>query len=289
MKKLALIVFFSLFLGGCTLRNPFLKKPAGLEVSSDPTAVVYLNDNQLGTTPLTRDDLEPGDYTLKLVPQEDGLTTWETQLTLKKEATTIISRNFADSETDSAGYILELRQDAGDQAYLSIVSDPDTINLHLDGQAKGYTPVSRLEVSPGSHQLLLSSPGYHELPLSLNAVKGYNLVISAKLSPDLITLSTPPPSTSSATTPEEDSSPPQDEQLPDSTQLDPPYVTIKETGTGWLRVRKEPSATSVELGKVNVGEELPYLEDTTETGWYKVEFEGEEGWLSARYATLVKQ
>ena len=65
-------------------------------------------------------------------------------------------------------------------------------------------------------------------------------------------------------------------------------MIINETGTGWLRVRKDPSASSEELGKANVGEKLKYLGDTTDTGWFKVEFESQPGYVSGRYITLVK-
>ncbi|EKD79974.1 MAG: hypothetical protein ACD_40C00234G0003 [uncultured bacterium] len=63
---------------------------------------------------------------------------------------------------------------------------------------------------------------------------------------------------------------------------------IGETGTGWLRVRKEASGTSDELGKANTGEKLKYLGESTDLGWHQVEFEGNSGWVSGKYVTVVK-
>ncbi|MFH1244174.1 MAG: SH3 domain-containing protein, partial [bacterium] len=70
--------------------------------------------------------------------------------------------------------------------------------------------------------------------------------------------------------------------------IDKPYVLIGETGTGWLRVRKDASGTSDELGKANTGEKLKYLGESTDLGWHQVEFEGSQGWVSGKYTTIVK-
>lgn len=61
---------------------------------------------------------------------------------------------------------------------------------------------------------------------------------------------------------------------------------VKDTPTGWLRVRKEPSLAGVELGKVNAGEILEVLE--TRAGWVKVKTkDGLEGWCASDYLQLL--
>jgi len=286
MKKLSLLLVFSLLLGGCTIRNPFLKKPAGLEISSTPPTTVFLNGKNVGTTPYLDQALKPGKYTVKLIPTSSEVTSqpWETQVELIPQATTVINRTFASSEVNAEGYVLELTQVAGDQTYLSVISDPDTVNLTLDGKPQGFTPITMFEITPGSHQLDLASPGFKPTSLSVSSENGYNLIVNVKLSPQEITLTPATPATPSAS-PAADSTP--SASLSPSEPL-PPYVIIKETGTGWLRVRADASATSEELGKVNVGEKLKYLDETTEAGWFKVEFEGKPGWLSGKYVDLVK-
>lgn len=294
-NKFLIIIASTFLLGGCTIRNPFLKKPAGIDITSTPTSTVFLNGEEVGTTPFIVADLTPAKYQIKLVPESGSgnYSIWETQLTLKGEVTTIINKNFAEAETDSSSYILELRPEPGEGTYLSIISDPDTVNLNIDGTPTGYTPVTKLDSTPGSHQLSLSSPGYKPLELSVNTVKGYNLVINIKLASDQILLTSPPPATTSAIPPTE---PTESTDLPTNQHADlpaqagtpTPHVIIQETGTGWLRVRKEPSSSGEELGKADVGETLPYLGETSDTGWHQVEFEGQKGWLSAKYVKLVK-
>jgi len=281
MKRVALLLFslgfllllvYLIFFSG---RNPFRKKPAGLDITSSPSgSEVYLDGKVIGTTPLLLLDLAPGRYQLKLVPPgETSLSSWETTLTLTSSLSTVVHKDFALAESDSASYTLTLEKTPG-HTYLSLVTDPATVNLTLDGKPSGYTPLTQSSVNPGTHHLSLTSPGYHPLELEINAIENYHLVVSAKLAAAPIILSSPSPASASA--------------QPSPSPSSGPTVLIEETDTGWLRVRQEPSSSAIELGKVNVGERLPYLGETTDTGWHKVEFEGESGWISSRYAKLIR-
>lgn len=291
MKKLVLVFLSALFLGGCNPKDLFIKPPAGLEITTTPEATVFLNDENRGNTPFSDKALKPGVYTLRLVPTGSvSLPSYETKLTLSSKASTVISRVFTESDLDSSGYTLELQEDPGGETYLSIISDPDTINVTIDDKPSGFTPLSKLPSAPGSHSLKVTSPGYVSQELSVNTVKGYNLIVNFKLASQLITLTAPAiasaaagPTTSPSPTPT-----PASASAVLSLTPDKPYVTIEETGTGWLRVRTDASATSDELGKATTGEKLKYLGETTESGWFKIEFEGKTGWVSGKYVTLVK-
>ncbi len=284
MKKLALILVSTIFLGGCNLKDFFVKPPAGLEISTVPTATVFLNGENLGSTPYADTNLKPGTYTLKLVPADgSALAPYETQMDLVSRTSTIINRTFASSDLDSAGYTLQLLETSPDQTYLSLISDPDLINVTLDNVPSGFTPLSKLVTTPGVHSLSVSSPGYLPQELSVTTRKGYNLLVNFKLAGETIILTPAQPSTSSATPPLSSPSP-----VAQATDLPKPYVVIGETETGWLRVRREPSGTAEELGKANTGEKLKYLGESTDLGWHKIEFEGSVGYVSGKYVTLVK-
>lgn len=287
MYKLLTVLASAILLGGCTLKDFFVKPPAGLEIASIPAATVFLDGESQGDTPYVNKELKPGSYTLKLVALGDSnLPPYETNLTLISKASTIISHTFATSELETSGYSMQLQEEASGATYLSVISDPDTINVTIDDKPTGFTPLSKLATSPGSHKLVVTSPGYVQQELSVNVVKGYNLIVNFKLASQTITLAPPEASTPAAT--------PQPTPTPASASAtltltpDKPYVEIIETGTGWLRVRKEGSGTAEELGKANTGEKLKYLGETTDLGWHKVEFEGSVGYVSGKYTTLVK-
>ncbi len=290
MKKLVFVLISSLLLGGCNVKDLFIKPPAGLEIATSPSSTVFLNGENKGETPFSDKNLKPGSYTLKLVPSSDpSLSPYETKLSLTSKASTIISRTLAASDLDSSGYTLQLVEDTSGATFLSIISEPDTISVTIDNQPSGFTPLSKLPTTPGSHSLVVTSPGYLPQELSVIAVKGYNLIVNFKLASQTIVLTPPSPSpavsSAAAGLAPLASTPP---ATTSATTMAKPYVLIGETGTGWLRVRQDASGTSEELGKANTGETLKYLGESTELGWHKVEFEGQVGWVSGKYVTVVK-
>jgi hypothetical protein len=61
-------------------------------------------------------------------------------------------------------------------------------------------------------------------------------------------------------------------------------VVIKESGTGWLRVRATKGG--VEVSKVNTGETFPLI--GVEGGWIQIELpDGQTGWVSGQYASVT--
>lgn len=296
MRKLFVILSCSLLLGGCNLKNLFIKKPAGLEITTSAPATVFLGDQDLGKTPLKNENIAPGTYNLRLLPDDTTLSPYESSVTLESAASTVIVRNFGETVLDSYGYSLSLVPDQADLATLSVVSDPDTSSLTLDGVPTGFTPLSKRELTPGSHEVVVGTPGYAEQKISVVTALGYNLIVNTKLKAEPLTL-TPPPVASTAaaltSSPAPSTTPaPTSLSSPPPSPLAKPYVTVSDspdvTAAGGLNVRKEPSSSADSLGKADVGEHLKYLGETTSAGWHKIEFEGSVGYVSAKYATLTK-
>ncbi len=297
MFKLLTVVLSSLILSGCTVKNLFIKKPAGLEVSTSAPATVYLSDQELGKTPLKNQEIKPGTYTLRLIPDDPTLTPYETSVELESAASTVIARTFGETLLDSHGYSLTLVPDKAEAASLSVVSDPDTSSLTIDGVPSGFTPVSKRELTPGNHELTIGTPGFAEQKIPVSAVAGYNLIVSVKLQSTPVTLTPPPQSTSSATVPSASPSSSPSPSTPPTTVLPSappakPYVTVSDSAdvksAGGLNVRQAPSSTAESLGRAAIGEHLKYLGETTTAGWHKIEFEGSVGYVSAKYATLTR-
>ena len=62
----------------------------------------------------------------------------------------------------------------------------------------------------------------------------------------------------------------------------PSKVLILDTGIGYLKVRSGPGTSYEEIGRATVGNKYTYLGQ--QSGWYKISFEGGEGWVSGDYA-----
>ena len=258
------------------------KPNAVLRVDTTPPSLVYIDNIQVGQTPIEK-IFKPGEITIKLIPTStiSALTTYQTKVHLTSQTITVIRRDFGDSDITSAGEVINLEPQPGKNASLAVITSiPDSASITLDGQPQGFTPILIPQVQAGDHQIVISAPGFTPRTISAKTVAGYKLNLNAKLAG---LPSEAPRSPGEVGAKEGDATP--------SATLKKPYVEIKATPTGFLRVREKPDTKSQELGRVQPGDSYPLLDKTT--GWYliKVDLEatvsglpaGSQGWVSAQY------
>lgn len=283
------VVSSAVFLSACSLK----KTPAALQINTTPAANVFVDGKLLGKTPYQGSNWNPGEISLKLIPESTTLplVSWEGKIKLDSGVLTLIERDFAVSENESSGEILTLEKIKDKKlATLSVISDPDGTLISVDGEAKGFAPLSLDKIGVGDHQITITKEGYEEKTVRAKTIAGFKLIVNVKLAqkPETPTASvsgglTPIP-TVKASSPKTTTSP---TPKPSGTATEATQVLIKETPTGWLRVRLGPSKNATDSGaKINPGEEYPLLGE--ESGWYKIEYEeGKEGWVSGQYATKI--
>jgi len=303
MKRKWLIIIvavLALVLVGLIFKSKFFNRqgPGALQISTTPRAVVYLDGSQVGVTPFFDDKIKSGEHTLKLVPESttDSLVSWEGKVNLLPGILTVVNRNFGSSESNSSGEMLTLeRIGRKDRSSLAVISVPDQAVVKIAGEPRGFTPLTVDDLTPGDYSVVISAPGYEEKSISASTIGGYKLIINVQLAQQMEGIEG---ATESAENEDEQT----DEAAGDVTPTPAvkatpatkatlpakPYVTVKDTPTGWLRVRAEPSTSADEVAKINVGESFPYLNEE-DNGWYKLEHEkGEEGWASGVYLDLVE-
>lgn len=244
---------------------------AALQIQSFPKADVFLDNNQVGQTPFKDEKLKPGEYYLKL---SAGSMEWSGKIKLYKEMITFVNRDLADILDNSGGEILTLEKlTDGQTTEITVVSEPNGAIVKVDGKTVGTAPVTVSDIVPGDHEISLSYPGYRERFFRGRVAAGYRLnaaVQLGKTKEEAVTVLTPTPKPATA-----------------SATLAKPYVTIKETPTGWLRVRFAPSTAATESGRVNPGDKFPLLDE--QTGWVKIRFKDLlDGWVSDSYVEKVK-
>jgi len=263
-----LTAIFSIFvLSACSL-SP---QKAALDISSYPTATIFLNDEELGTTPYENVSMKPGNYKLKLVPTDASISPWEKNISLNNKITTIVDYQFHQDKDKIDGHVLYFEKaGAKDQSGLVVTTNPDAGTVAVDGQMQGFAPLNIPNISEGDHQILVTFPGYQSKEIYARGINGYRLVAEIQLKKDEL-----PPEPE----PEEED---EEEEIVED-ELNQPYVTILDTPTGWLRVRLEPSTAASEAAKVDPGKNFSLLGE--EGGWYQIEYEeGEKGWISGKYA-----
>lgn len=292
--KVGLILLTATLLSGCSLL-PGRKKSA-LSVTTTPKATVFLDGEHLGQTPYYNEKLKSGEYVLKIVPESSGqaLNPWEGRVTLSPGILTVVNRELGLTPDSSSGEILSFEPLADKNAIsISVVTSPDGAVVNLDGEPKGFAPLSIDNISEGDHLLVISSPGFVEKSIKAKTVKGNKLIASVQLARDTSELpevdededSEATPSASPKSTPKATpkTSPKASPKTGSGTELERPYVEINSPDAGWVRVREEASTASDELTKVDHGETFPLI--NTDSGWYQIEYEtGENGWISGKYA-----
>ncbi len=256
-------------------------KQGELRVDSSPTASIFLNSKNIGRSPF-KDKIDAGSYTVKLVPESttSQLASWEGNIVVGPNLLTYVNANLNESELSSAVDILWLEKIMSKESELSVTTSPDGANVLVDDRTRGVTPLSLSDISPGDHTVTVASVGFFTRTLKIKTTPGYRVIVMMKLglspggqpeataTPTLSGTIAPTPATKSATS-----------------SADPakPFITIKDTPTGFLRVREEPTTTATEAGRVNPGEKF-HIEDN-KNGWYEIVYDGTNtGWVSGQYA-----
>lgn len=243
------------------------KKKGAIKIDAIPGAKVIINGKEMGQTPYEDEKVKSGDLDLRLEPEGvAGANAWERRLTITANTRVVIRKQFAADSEEEANQILYwektgMKKNAG----LVLTSTPDGAAVSVDGQMRGNAPINLENVGSGEHKLVLTYPGYKSEEISVLSLTGYRLVVEVKLAKSGEVL----------------------EEIEDEKETEvTPQVLIKDTPTGWLRVRESASTAATEVSRVDPGGKYPFLEE--ENGWYKIEYEeGKKGWISGQYAQKI--
>jgi hypothetical protein len=267
---LIVIFIISVFL----IVSYFINKNQGkgaLQITSVPKSKVYLDGKLIGETPLCKCEypnlIDSGIHDIKLVPSQSNLNTFEDKIKIFPSVLTVVDRSFGQGAL-SEGSIITLYPTSDKDAEISVISFPDKVEVALDNDPSGTTPLLLKDQTESDHEIKLTKDGYKDKSIRIRAIKGYRLEATVFLSiggnsssSSAVPLAAPTPTTVSVT-----------------------QVIIGETPTGFLRVRDSASLGGAEVAEVNPGEKYDLLDE--QTGWYQIKLkDGKTGWISSQYAT----
>lgn len=249
-----------------------------LQVTSNIKAGVILDNKVLGSTPLCLCDedktLPSGTHDLKIIPEDTATPPFLSKVDINPGVLTAVDRTFLPGSLASY-YILTLEKKGTDDAQIFIASIPDGALVSIDTVSRGVTPFSS-DISVGEHEVEIEKSGFAKKTVRIRAVKAYKLILNASLGVEGAEEevgSTPIPT-------------PQASPQPTAALIN--SIRIKETPTGFLRVRSGPSTGSSEIGQVKPGETFEFVDENA--SWYKIVLDdGQEGWVSKTYAESITQ
>jgi hypothetical protein len=201
---------------------------------------------------------------------------------------TFVSRELGSSDLTSAGEILTVTkmkgQTKGEHGQVSVVTDPAGAIIFLDNDEKGIAPLSLQDVPAGEHELAVYLPGFFRRSQKIKVSKGhvveaqFKLALDKTLAEELVRRhkrrQMRPLTESSALS-----------GTPAPAEVATKKLTIKETPTGFLNVRDEPSTSGAQVDQVVPGKEYEYTEERN--GWYQITLsKNESGWVSGQYVEV---
>lgn len=311
MKKFLYVLLIgsaSLFFSACSILDS--KTKAGLQViTNDVPVSLFLDDQYLDKTPYINKEIKPGKYTLKIVPEDTELTPYETSINLNKGLLTVVTWKPGKTAETSGGVIYEMETLSNKkESEVSFITIPDNTIINFDNQEPQFAPLILQGLEPGHHEFEIKLPSYETQKHTINVVEGHRLIVSAKLAKN--SGSSTPSSETANTLEKAEPSTPGSQIIPEVTiatltasedaKLEAKALTVDgakvkilptnffQNGEEVLRVRDSSGPSGNEIGFAKVKSEYSYLGET-KNGWYKIQFEQNEGWVSATYAELLDE
>lgn len=119
-----------------------------LKIKSTPDkAKVYLNNKYSGTTPLTLNQLKPGDYQIKL--SKERYQDWSKKVTAVSSKTNTLSVS-----------LIAIPKPAPAYGSIKVTSKPEKAKVYVDETFKGLTPLVLENLKPKSYLIEIKMTGY---------------------------------------------------------------------------------------------------------------------------------
>ncbi len=285
-KKILVIATSTFLLAGCDVLNR--KNVAGLQViTNDANSSLFLDGQYLDKTPYINKTIQPGEYTLKIQPDDQELISYETQISLHKNTLTVVTWKPGNSSEKSGGIIYEMEAIKSNQGELSFITIPNNSIIKFDQGEQQFSPLIIKDIEPGHHQFEMSLPSYEKQQHTINVIKGYRINITAKLAKSKPPEDTVFNETSDSTVKNKIIE--NNTQATQSASTSAKSITIKPTGfyqdkVEVLKVRAAASSTAKIVGYARAGQNYPYLGSNQE--WYQIKLAKIQGWVSSKYAQL---
>ncbi|OGK17220.1 hypothetical protein A2774_02360 [Candidatus Roizmanbacteria bacterium RIFCSPHIGHO2_01_FULL_39_12c] len=249
-----------------------------IKVVSSPVSSVFIDNLAIGKTPYEQ-KYKIGEYMLKLIPEGTATDTasWQEKINIYKNSLTYVNRELGSTDLTSAGEIfttskMEKPPKDPNHGEIYIETEPQGAIVYLDNDEKGIASLIMSDVLKGDHELTVFLPKFLRRTQKINVDAGFRVNAMFKLAID-----------QSAQGATEQAGKTEESKQATESATTKTTILIKDTETGFLRVREGPTTSASESARVSPGADFELLDE--QNGWYKIEYEkGKEGWVSSQYA-----
>jgi len=136
-----------------------------LEVRSEPRgAKVYVDEREVGETPLILSEINPGQHTIRVF--KEGFNPSKGNVEIKPSEQKALNAHLKKIETHGS---------------LVVQTRPTGIMVYLDGKPVGTSPCDVGDLSPGSHKLSLLKEGYENWGRTVVIESGQSSIVNIEL------------------------------------------------------------------------------------------------------------
>ena len=150
-----------------------------LTIQSIPTnAEIRLDGVAEGTTPKSIPNLKAGPHTIVL--SYPGYNDWTGTVTIVAGGTMPITINLIPKSGTPSGTPTSSSPLSGTGS-LVIRSTPEGATVYLNGESRGVTPLTLINIPPGTHRILLTHPGYSDYQEVVQVSAGAQSMVTAQM------------------------------------------------------------------------------------------------------------
>lgn len=143
-------------------------------------AEVYLDGTLLGNTPYESKEIKPGEHTVLI---KDGQVEYEVTLDFVRNTELVLKRDLGISSVFSAGQNFWFDTSGSDDVF-SVISEPASADVYIDGEKVGTTPFTSSDLSSGGYDIRVEKSGYEAQSARIEVDKEHKLNISTVLFPN---------------------------------------------------------------------------------------------------------
>ncbi|MFC2088760.1 serine/threonine-protein kinase, partial [Calditrichota bacterium] len=185
---LFLVIFFTTDFFSAAPKNIPISNITALTISSSPEkALVYINNDSIGMTPLKDYSLAEGDYALSIVA--DNYQNIDTTISLAAGVSMNLDFLMHPVDVPVEPTVAEVEKPKKDvkksvvYASLAVSSNPSAAEIWLNGQRKGRTQTTLRNLNPGNYRIKISKNGYEEYTEQIKLRANNNKSVKATLIP----------------------------------------------------------------------------------------------------------
>ncbi|MFH1547137.1 MAG: PEGA domain-containing protein [bacterium] len=188
LKKFALIILLIAAVVGISLWQPWkylfdlalIGNNSALTVNSaGGKSEVYLDDKKIGETPLSLDNLSPGDFTIdikRVTSQDSFYTTISKEIHIEPNTRTLVEVEIGPSDQFSSTSVIYYRDNNSSNSSMYLNSNPSNGTITVDGTEYDGSPVVIEDIEGGEHTISVEADGYEPLEISVISRDGYTLI-----------------------------------------------------------------------------------------------------------------